>query len=205
MIRWAAATILLTAMLACGGGDPMSITCEGVGTSEDSTGSTVTPEAAAEMSIAEMLGADPRFTRFHDLVSRTVSTGLNQSWLEIWDWPASRMGDSQEGVTVFVPDDAAFERLDPRLLTVIEDPELDNDIRYSLLGHHYVHSLYPSSEFEAGSQRTWRGAGSVELTLEPLTWGGCPVVQTDIRVSNGYIHVVDGIVIPADLRQAAQG
>jgi hypothetical protein len=207
MIRWAAATLLLTAVFACGGADSTAllVACDGAASSAETTGSPVNPEAAAEMTIAEMLGADPRFTRFHALLDRTMSTGLNQSWLEIFDWPASRMGDSQEGVTVFVPDDAAFERLDPGLLTVIEDPQLDNEIRYTLVGHHYVHSLYPSSEFEAGPQRTWRGAGSVELTLEPLAWGGCPLVQTDIRVSNGYIHVVDGIVIPADLRRAAEG
>jgi hypothetical protein len=36
-------------------------------------------------------------------------------------------------------------------------------------------------------------------------WGGCPLAQTDIRVDNGYIHVLDGIVIPDEIQQAAGG
>ena len=67
-----------------------------------------------------------------------------------------------------------------------------------------AHRLYPSSDFEAGPQDTWRGSG-VELTIEPLTWGGCPIVETDIRVANGYVHAVDGIVMPAEVREAASG
>jgi hypothetical protein len=36
-------------------------------------------------------------------------------------------------------------------------------------------------------------------------WGGCPITQTDIRVNNGYIHDLDGIVIPEEIQQAAAG
>ena len=200
MARSLTAVLLLTGLIACGS-DPAAVSCAGAGTA--GSGLAVTGEAAAEMSIADLLRAEPRLSRFRDLTSRTVSEGLGQSWLEIWDFEGSRMGDNREGVTVFVPTDAAFERLDPSLLAAIKDPDLDNEIRYNLLGHHYVHRLYPESDFAAGPQRTWRGGGSVEMTTNPLTWGGCPIVETDIRVSNGYIHVVDGVVIPAELRQAA--
>ena len=192
--------MLLAGVIACGS-DPAAVSCEGAGTAGSGLG--VTGDAAAEMSIADVLRSEPRFSRFRDLTGRTVSEGLGQSWLEIWDFEANRMGDNREGVTVFVPTDAAFERLDPSLIDAIEDPDLDNEVRYNLLGHHYVHRLYPESDFAAGPQRTWRGGGNVELTTNPLTWGGCPIVETDIRVSNGYIHVVDGVVIPAELRQAA--
>ena len=195
-----AAVLLLAGLIACGS-DPTAVSCEGAGTAGSDPG--VTGEATAEMSIADMLRAEPRFSRFRDLTIRTVSEGRGQSWLEIWDFEGSQMGDNREGVTVFVPTDAAFERLDPSLLEAIEGPDLDNEIRYNLLGHHYVHRLYPESDFAAGPQRTWSGGGSVEMTTDPLTWGGCPIVETDVRLSNGYIHVVDGVVIPADLREAA--
>jgi hypothetical protein len=193
----------LAGIIACGS-ETGAVSCEGAGSSEFE-GLAVTQEAAAEMSIADLLSSEGHFSKFQDLTSRTVSEGLDKSWLEIWDFPGSSMGDNRDGVTVFVPTDAAFESLDPGLLATIQDPGLDNEIRYNLLGHHYIHRLYPASEFEPGSQRTWRGGGSVELTLDPPTWGGCPVVQTDIRVNNGYIHVVDGIVIPLELRQLAVG
>ena len=158
------------------------------------------------MSIAELLMIDPRFDEFRNLTEQTVSEGLGMSWLEIWDMQAERMGDNRDGVTVFVPTNAAFERLDTDLASALRAGELDNELRYTLLGHHYVHHLYPSSEWESGSQRTWRGGGDVELTLgSPPTWGGCPVAQTDIRVDNGYVHVLDGIVIPDEIQEAAAG
>lgn len=180
------------------------IDCEGVSEGDTSSDSeAVAPSDAAQMSITQTLRTDSRFDRLRILTEETRSPGLDQSWSEIWDWAANRMGDDREGVTVFAPIDAAFEHLEPELLAALEEGKLENDLRYSLIGHHYVHRLYPSSEFEPGQQRTWRGGGTVELTLEPLAWGGCPIVQTDIKVANGYIHAVNGIVVPAEVRTAA--
>lgn len=34
------------------------------------------------------------------------------------------------------------------------------------------------------------------MTVEPLTYGGQPILQTDLRVANGYIHVIGGVVVP---------
>lgn len=160
------------------------------------------PASASETSIAGVLARDPRFTQFCGIVERTFSPGLGLSWLEIWDWPASRMGDDQDGVTVFVPTSDAFAALDPALLTALQDGAVDNDMLYSLLGHHYVHRLYPSTDFEAGAQRTWSGSGTVELSLDPLTYGGCNVIETDIRANNGYLHAIDCVVVPDEMREA---
>lgn len=200
--------LVLVVLGSCGGSGstPTAISCAGSGEADPSGESdeAVSPSDAAQMSIAELLTTDPRFERFRALAEQTVSEGLGRSWLEIWEMAGIQMGDDREGVTVFVPIDAAFERLEPGLLTAIEQGQVDNELRYTLLGHHYVHRLYPSSDFEAGAQNTWRGSG-VELTIQPLTWGGCPIVQTDIRVANGYIHAVDGIVMPPEVLQAATG
>ena len=162
-------------------------------------------EPTAEMDIADLLRADARFARFCRLTERTVSSGLGVSWLEIWDFPADRMGDDQDGVTVFVPTNAAFDTLDPGIHSALERGEVANEAVYALLGHHYVHRLYPSSEFEPGLQRTWSGTGTVELTLDPITFGGCAVVQADVRVANGYVHVVDCVVLPPDLAEGING
>lgn len=181
-----------------------SITCVGshqTGPSDDGpqSESEFARGKTSDMSIADFLETDARFKRWHDLAGETMSP-MGLSWLEIWDLSADRMGDDREGVTVFVPTDAAFQHLEPSTLAGLEQ---DNQLRYLLLGHHYVHRLYPASDFERGPQRTWRGNGSVELELEPPTWGGCPILETDIRVSNGYVHVVGGVVIPAELRASA--
>jgi uncharacterized surface protein with fasciclin (FAS1) repeats len=159
----------------------------------------------SEMTIAQLLMSDTRFERFCTLVEGTRSEGLGLSWLEIWNWPANRMGDDQEGVTVFAPVNEAFDALDPAVKEALDGGTIDNQLRYSLLGHHYVHRLYPSSLFEFGSQRTWAGAGTVELSPDPLTFGGCNVVETDLRVANGFVHAIDCVVLPQDLLDAVAG
>lgn len=160
------------------------------------------PATASETSIAGVLAGDPRFTQFCRIVEGTFSPGLGLSWLEIWDWPASRMGDNQDGVTVFAPTNDAFAALDPALRTALDDGAVDNQLLYLLLGHHYVHRLYPSADFENGPQRTWAGSGTVELSLDPLSYGGCNVIETDIRASNGYVHAIDCVVVPEQMAEA---
>ncbi len=166
---------------------------------------TVTPAEAETMTIAEVLRTDERFSRFRELAERT-QTPVDDSWLAVWDWSAPRMGDDREGVTVFVPTNAAFDALDPAVVAVLEDPGVNNGWLYDLLGHHYVHRLYPSEDFEPGAQRTWRqsASGAVELAVDPLTWGGQPVEQTDLRVANGFLHVIGGVVIPDAVAAAAR-
>lgn len=160
------------------------------------------PASASETSIAGVLARDPRLTQFCTIVEGTFSPGLGLSWLEIWDWPASQMGDNQDGVTVFAPTNDAVAALDPALLTALEDGALDNQLLYSLIGRHYIHKLYPSTDFEDGTQRTWSGSGTVELSLDPLSYGGCNVIETDIRANNGYVHAIDCVVVPDEMAEA---
>jgi len=160
------------------------------------------PATASEMSIAGGLAADPRFTQFCTIVEEAFSPGLGLSWLEIWDWPASRMGDNQDGVTIFAPTNDAFAALDPALRTALEDRAVDNQLLYSLISHHYVHRLYASTDFEEGPQATWGRSTTVNLSLDPLTFGGCNVIETDMRASNGYIHAIDCLVVPDEIAEA---
>lgn len=155
-----------------------------------------------EMTIAGVLAADPRFTQFCTIVEGTFSPGLGLSWLEIWNWPASQMGDDQDGVTVFAPTNDAFAGLDPAVRSALEEGAVANQLLYSLLSHHYVHSLYPSADFETGPQRTFGRSTTVELSLDPLSYGGCNVIETDIRASNGYLHVIDCVVVPDEMADA---
>jgi len=71
-----------------------------------------------------------------------------------------------------------------------------------LLANHYVHSLYPASEFGGGPVKVWRG--EADLSVDPLTFGGHSIVATDLQTSNGYIHIVDGVVVSDNLRAHLQ-
>lgn len=199
--------VLVAALTGCAGDGTVGTAAS---TAPEDASVTASATAAAapgpDDTIADVLRSDPRFSRFRDVVART-QTPIADSVLDVWDWPATRMGDDRDGVTLFVPIDAAFEALDPAILAVLEDPDVDNALLYDLFGHHYVHRLYPSSAFEAGDQQTWSrsAGGAVQLGLDPPTWGGHPIVEADIRAANGWIHAVDGVVVPDDLAAAAAG
>lgn len=189
------ASVVIGLLSACSNGEP-DVAAETP--SQTPTGAQAAPapsEEPAPVTTADVLRSEERFSRFRDVLERTKSGA--RSILEILDDPA--------GVTLFVPIDAAFDALDPTVVAVIEDPAVDNDLLYGLFGHHYVHSPYPSERFRPGDQLTWRrsDSGPVQLSLSPLTWGGHRIIQTDIRTANGFIHVIDGVVIPDDLAHAA--
>jgi len=163
---------------------------------------TVRPAQARKMTIADVLRQDERFTVFRQLAEHTLTSAPGRpSWLELWDRPASELGDDQDGYTVFVPTDEAFSRLEPVILEALAEGKLINAERYWLLGYHSVHRLFPSSEFGNGSAGSWEG--DAQMTIDPPTYGGQPILQTDLRVANGYLHVIGGVVVPDLVLQAA--
>jgi uncharacterized surface protein with fasciclin (FAS1) repeats len=195
--------VLILLVGACGDESTAGL-CAGAGSATSSEQGPSLDETA-EISIAEFLTSDDRVSQFRSIVEETDSPGLRRSWLEIWDMDAGEMGDHREGVTVFVPTDAAFDRVDPEIRDALVEARVENELRYTFLGHHYVHRLYPRTAFEAGPQRTFRGGGDVVLDLDALTWAGCPIVVTDIRLANGYVHLLDGVVLPDDVRAGIVG
>lgn len=163
---------------------------------------TIAPRQARTMTIADVLRQDERFTVFRQLAEQTLTSAPGRpSWLELWHRPASSLGDNHDGYTVFVPTEEAFSRLEPVLRDALADGKLRNAERYWLLGYHGVHRLFPSSEFRNGPAGSWDG--DVEIALDPLTYGGQPIMQTDMQVANGYIHVIDGVVVPDLVMQRA--
>jgi uncharacterized surface protein with fasciclin (FAS1) repeats len=214
-----AAMVTASLLAGCGGvsGEAGERCVTDDGTEDDSSLVTVSPSEGEALTIAEVLRRDERFSRFRALAEGTDTT-VGKSFLETWAQPTDRPGN-EIWVTVFVPTDTAFAVLDPEILAAFEDGRLDNLARYVWLGHHSVHRPYPSSDFSEGLQANWQptGVGSwekteglsgpvdVELTLDPLTYGGCRILQPDLKTRNGYIHVIGGVVVPDQVREAAAG
>jgi len=163
---------------------------------------TVRPAQARHMTIADVLRQDERFTVFRQLAENTKTSAEGfPSWLELWDRSVSEVGGDFDGWTVFVPTDEAFAELAPVVREALTEGKLINAERYWILGYHTVHRLFPSSEFMDGSAGSWEG--DVEMTVDPPTYGDQPILQTDLRVANGYIHVISGVVVPDLVLQAA--
>lgn len=103
---------------------------------------------------------------------------------------------AQDGpFTVFAPTDGAFANLPEGLMDeLLEDPEaLANILLYHVVpGTYTVADLREESELESAQGQTLR----LETTREGLTINGTYMLTSDVRASNGIIHVITRVLVP---------
>ncbi len=116
-------------------------------------------------------------------------------------------------LTVFAPTDEAFAKLDKHALASLLKPENRERLRAILL-YHVVAGQVTSNDAlnvaslpgSAGGVTTLNGQRApVSLKNGGLRVGEAGVIKTDIGASNGVIHVIDTVLIPAkdDIAQTA--
>lgn len=100
--------------------------------------------------------------------------------------------------TVFAPTDDAFAKLPAGTLETLLKPE-NKDQLTAILTYHVVPAKVDArAAFSATSAPTVNGQHiSVNATLSSLQIDGANVVATDIQCSNGIIHVIDSVILPA--------
>ena len=96
--------------------------------------------------------------------------------------------------TVFAPTDEAFAKIPKAQLDALL---ADKAKLTAVLTYHVVPGTVMAKDVKAGKVKTVQGS---ELTVS--TTGGvmvdkAKVVKTDITASNGVIHVIDSVVLPA--------
>ncbi|SNR63870.1 Uncaracterized surface protein containing fasciclin (FAS1) repeats [Lutibacter agarilyticus] len=134
-------------------------------------------------NIVEIAKSDPNFST---LVSAIVAAEL--------DDVLSNGGP----FTVFAPTNAAFAKLDPTTLNnIISNPVLLT----ALLQYHVVSGEVTSSDLTNGPVGTLLSGQSIDVDLSGgmVTLNGSSMVTAaDIDASNGVIHVIDEVLLPAD-------
>lgn len=97
--------------------------------------------------------------------------------------------------TVFAPTNAAFEALPAGTLdTLLADPK---GALTDILKLHVLSGAVDSKAAIAaagGTVDTLGGPVTVELKGDKLIVGGATVVTTDIKASNGIVHVIDAVI-----------
>ena len=99
--------------------------------------------------------------------------------------------------TVFAPTDAAFEKLPEGTVDDLLKPA-NRDKLVSVLKYHVVLGRVNAKQaLQAGEATTLEG-GTLEIaeTDDGATVGGAKLVQTDVKASNGLIHVIDAVLMP---------
>ena len=99
--------------------------------------------------------------------------------------------------TIFAPTNAAFEELFGKLgVSGINDLTAEQLI--PILTYHVVGGNVRSNQLTAGSVATLNGNIEVKLSPSPSINNTSNIVATDVQGSNGVIHVIDEVLLPAE-------
>ncbi len=157
-------------------------------TAEEMTEETTAAEMAEEPGdiVAVASGAGD----FGTLVAAVQAAGLVETL----------QGDGP--FTVFAPTDAAFAALPEGLVDALLLPE-NKETLAKILTYHVVAGEVLAADVTAGDVATVEGQ-----TISISTDGGVKVNEanvtaTDVLASNGVIHVIDAVLVPADVDPAA--
>jgi uncharacterized surface protein with fasciclin (FAS1) repeats len=98
--------------------------------------------------------------------------------------------------TLFAPTDAAFAALPSGTLEALLRPE-NRDLLVKALYNHVGYGEITSDKLSAGSFETFDGSVNVAVIPTGVTINNANVVQADVDASNGVIHAVDQVLLPA--------
>lgn len=99
--------------------------------------------------------------------------------------------------TVFAPTDEAFAALPQETLQALLKPE-NKDLLQTILLHHVVQGdVRAASVVDITGATSLAGQRLAVEVGEGVSVGGAQVLKTDIACSNGVIHVIDRVILPA--------
>lgn len=137
---------------------------------------------AASKNIVQVAAGDPQFSTLASLIKKA---GL----------VSALSGKSK--LTVFAPTNAAFAKLPKATLKKVQG---DKKLLTSILTYHVVKGAVPASKvvtLNGKSVKTLNGK-SVKIAVKSgkVYVNKARVTKTDVKASNGVIHVIDQVLIP---------
>jgi len=100
--------------------------------------------------------------------------------------------------TLFAPTDAAFKKIDGETLRKVK---LDKELLKSILLAHAVKGTVLAADaikLDGNDVATLQGTKfKVEVDGRTVKFGGAKVTAADLKASNGVVHVIDTVLMPA--------
>ena len=118
---------------------------------------------------------------------------------------AAGLGDALSGegpLTVFAPTNAAFEALPAGLLEKLLLPE-NKEVLTKILTYHVVAAEVMAADVAVGDVTTLEGSTFAVTTEGGVKVNTANVTATDVPASNGVIHVIDAVLVPASIDVAS--
>jgi uncharacterized surface protein with fasciclin (FAS1) repeats len=153
----------------------------------DTTAPETTAAAAALGSVVEVAAASGSFST---LIAAIQVSGL--------------AGTLSEGgpFTVFAPSEEAFAALPAGLLEKLLKPE-NKAVLAQILTYHVVSGKVLSSDVKDGAAASVEGSELTFSTTGGIMVNDAKITTPDVPASNGVIHVIDKVLLPAGIDIAA--
>lgn len=141
-----------------------------------------TKTAKAEKNVVEIAVGNEAFST---LVAAAKAAGLVEAL-------------SGEGpFTIFAPTNEAFEKLPEGTVATLLKPENKEKLA-AILKYHVVAGKVMAADVTAGKVKTLNGAeATIAIKEGKVTIDKANIVKTDITGTNGVIHVIDSVILPA--------
>jgi transforming growth factor-beta-induced protein len=135
-----------------------------------------------------------------DIVDTAVAAGSFKTLVAAVQ--AAGLVDTLKGAgpfTVFAPTDAAFAKLPKGTVESLLKPENKAKLQAILTYHVVAGKVKAADVVKLTGAKTVQGQ-QVDIAVKDgkVTVDGANVVKTDIETSNGVIHVIDSVILPAD-------
>ena len=151
------------------------------------------------LTAATAIGATSGYAEGHskDIVDTAVEAGTFTTLVAAVE--AAGLVETLKGegpFTVFAPTDEAFAALPEG---TVEGLLEDTEALTAILTYHVVPGKVMSGDLSDGMMATTVNGADVTIGVgDSVTVGDATVVTPDIEASNGVIHVIDTVLIPAE-------
>jgi len=168
------------------------LTLSACGSSSSTKAVSTTVTAPTATTVAAM-------TDTKDIVDTAVAAGSFKTLADLLT--KAGLVDTLKGAgpfTVFAPTDDAFAKVDKATLDKLgANPAALKQV----LTYHVVAGKVMAADVKAGKVKTVEGSeATIAVDGTKVTIDKANVTKTDIVASNGVIHVIDAVILPADLK-----
>jgi uncharacterized surface protein with fasciclin (FAS1) repeats len=168
-----------------GYGMPQQGMMPGYGRAPQGQPGAMAPGMGQAMSMQDLVEKAKASKQFETLIQAVQAAGLVETL------------KGEGPFTVFAPKDSAFAKLpEGKLEALLDNP----DELAKVLKYHVVSGVYPAQRLAGLDQVTSVEGSNIPLTrtTDGVQAAGAAVVVTNIRTSNGIIHVVDSVLLPPE-------
>ena len=154
--------------------------------------------AAAVLTVAAM-GSAPIQAQGKDIVDTAVAAGSFKTLAAALT--AADLVGTLKGAgpfTVFAPTDEAFAKLPAGTVEMLLKPENKAKLRRILTYHVVAGSVMAADVVKMTSAKAVSGDALTIKTSGGVMVNNAKVVKTDIKTTNGVIHVIDTVLMPSE-------